>query len=224
MRSLGAALLAVVLFVRAPAHAAERTRPPPAGARGLLFGGGALSGFGATLTIDGREVAPSKGASFEVEAGYLQSVGRSSLALGAALRGGTFRDRWAVAVGEHRYRLDLRLVSEASWPFARSRSERPCLTASVAFGPTVARIVPPDRHLVHERYDTALGLHAALRVGFRVRLLGRHLGYYAMEGAVHRVSTDRTAFVRGTSPHVSRERYRFQDFSLGVVAGYALSL
>jgi hypothetical protein len=134
MRALAVAALAVVPCLGASAHAAERARPPLADARGILFGGVALSGFGTMLSIDGRAVAPTKGAAFDLEAGYLRRLGGSSLALGAAFRGGTFRDSWASAVGEHRYRLDLRLVSEVSWSFAQSRSERPCVTASVAFG------------------------------------------------------------------------------------------
>jgi hypothetical protein len=223
MRCLGSMLLTVFVTLGAP-HASAHPRSRPANTHAVLFVGGALSGFGSQLSIDDRSVAPTQGVAFDLEAGYLQPLGRSVLALGAALRGGTFHDNWARSVGEGRYRFDLRLVSEASFPFAQTRSERPCVIASLGFGPTVARIIPPDRNVMAERFDTALGLHAALRLGFRVRLLGRHVGYYAMEGAVHRVSAERTAFVRGASPQVSRERYRFQDFSLGAVAGYALSL
>jgi hypothetical protein len=224
MRSLGPMLLTAFVTFGAPCHASDHSRSGPANTHALLFTGGALSGFGSQLSIDDRSVAPSQGAAMDLEVGYLQPLGGSVLALGAALRGGTFHDNWAHAVGEGRYRFDLRLVSEASFPFAQARTERPCVIASVAFGPTVARIIPPDRKVVTERFDTALGLHAALRLGFRVRLFGRHVGYYAMEGAVHRVSADRTAIVRGASPQMSSERYRFQDFSLGAVAGYALSL
>jgi hypothetical protein len=223
-RSLRSALLAALVALGvAPCHASDRPRRQ-ANTRAFLFAGGALSGFGSQLSIDGRKVAPSQGAAFDLEVGYLQPLGGRILAVGAAFRGGSFHDNWARSVGEGRYRFDLRLLTEASWPFAQTRSERPCVIASVAFGPTVARIVPPDRHTVIERYDTAFGLHAALRLGFRMHLVGRHLWYYATEGAVHRVSADRTASVRSASAHASRERYRFQDFSLGAVTGYALSL
>jgi hypothetical protein len=225
--SLGLALLAVTVAVGlcgAPCHAAERPRLDLPNAHAFVYAGGALSGFGSMLSIDGRSVAPSQGIALDLEAGYLRMLGRGGFAVGAALRGGTFRDNWARSVGEGRYRLDLRLVSEASWPFAQSRRERPRVIASVAFGPTVARIVPPERYAMIERYATPVGLHAALRLGFRARLIGRHGWYYAMEGAVHRASAYRTAFVRGSAAHATKERYRFQDFSLGAVAGYALSL
>lgn len=199
----------------------------PAGAtdhQGMFVVGGGVGALGSRLWIDGRRTKPYPGMAAGLEYGYLRVLRNRSLALGGLIRSGTFPDRWSSTVAEGRYRIDLRLVSEASWVIALGRIEEPRLTASAAFGPTVAWVVPPARDLVIERYDTGFGLHGALRLGMRLRLLGRHQGYYAVEGALHGVSVKRTAFVRGASPQAQAERYRFQDHSLGVVAGYALSL
>jgi hypothetical protein len=218
----------LLLALGVPALATESTRRGPSNgeSKNVVLAGAGLVGLGTKTSIDGRPVSAGEGGvlQLELEAGYLRSLGASSWRVGAALRGGTFNDHLALAVGERRYRGELRLLTELSFPFAPSRNERPFITMSAGLGPTVARIVPPRRSLVVERYGTGWGQHAALRLGIQARLFGRHVGYYSMEGAVHRVSADRTAFVRGSTPRSPSERYRFQDFTLGAAAGLRLSL
>jgi hypothetical protein len=215
LRVLASFWLGGSLLVGAPARADERN---------LTFAGAALGGGETRVAIDDRVLTRSKATFYELEVGYLRAVAQTRLAVGGLVRFGTFADQWARAVGESRERLDLRLTSEVSVPFARSRIEQPAFTAALGFGPTVAWIRPPVRQVVMERYATGVGLHAALRLGIRVRLFGRSAGYYAAEGAIHRVSADRSVFVRGGSAHVVRERHRFEDYSFGAVLGFALSL
>jgi hypothetical protein len=227
MRTLSAVWVGVGTTFALTAHAHEPARPSASTTKRehtLLVGAG-LGGRSQRLTIDGRRTPrAAEGGMFGVdgEAGYLRAVTRR-LALGAFVRGGSFGDQWAAAVGERRTRLELRLSPEVSLPFAEGRSERPEVTAGVGFGPTVVWIQPPARDAVVERYDPAVGFHAALRVGVSARLLGSVRCYYVMEGAFRRVSTDRTAFVRASTPRVW-ERYRFDDYSLGAVLGIALPL
>ena len=227
MRGVPAAV-GLLLALSAPARATESARRGPASgeSKNVVLAGLGLVGMGTKTSIDGRPVSAGDGGvvQLELELGYLRALGASPWRIGAALRGGTFNDHFALAVGERRYRGELRLLTELSFPFAPARSERPCITVSAGLGPTVARIVPARRSLVVERYGTGWGQHAALRLGIQARLLGRHVGYYAMEGALHRVSADRSAFVRGSTPRAASERYRFQDFTLGAAAGLRLSL
>jgi hypothetical protein len=191
----------------------------------MLIVGAALGGKSIQLRIDGRPAeSVGRGAPLELdlELGYFRALPRR-FALGALLRGGTFPYHGARAVGARRSRVDLRLAPVVSFACATDRGARPAGVAGLGFGPTVAWIRPPARDAVVERYDTGVGLHAAVRLGVRLRLVGATAGYYVMEGALHRVSADRTAAVRGSAPHAP-ERYRFDDYSLGAAFGIALSL
>lgn len=205
------------------AHEAKSADAKGAGVSGIVLSGVGVAAGTQHLEIDGRR-SSTAGTTFSpiLEVGYL-SAWSKRWALGGLVRLGGFEDAWASAVGERRTRLDLRFASEASLPLAEGRKERPELTAALGFGPTVAWIQPQQRPSVVERYETGIGLHAALRAGVGLRMLGSTRCYFAMEGTYHRVATDRTAFVRGGTPHV-RERYQFEDYSAGATFGVALPL
>jgi hypothetical protein len=218
LRVAPALAASLLLTVGTPAHAGD------AGRHSVLVGAG-LGGGSQWLAIDGRPVARVRDAGTfvaDVEVGYRHAVTRR-LALALLARFGSFRDGWADTVGERRTRLDLRLATELTIPLDEARDERPAVTVGLAFGPTLAWLRPPRRSAVIERYDTGVGMHGALRLGLQVRTSAGTAACFGLEGAAHRVSADRTAFLRGGAPAVW-ERYRFDDASLGLVVGYALSL
>jgi hypothetical protein len=223
MRLRSLAALAAALALAVPLHGSELPSSWREEGRGRFFAGAGVSYLSGAHAIDDRSVDGWVDWSHELEAGYLRRV-LGAHAVGLSLRGATFSDMSAFNDSEWRYRLDLGLLVELSYPVLSARPEQPWVFLTAGFGPTVAWLVPPQRRRVVERYGPGVGLHATFRFGSRLRLNGRHVGYYAGETTFHRISAKHRASVRGAGPPPVTEQYRFDDFTLGFVIGYALSL
>jgi hypothetical protein len=222
MRLHPLAALVATLALAAPVHGSELPSSSVEDGHGRFFAGTGISYLRGELAIDDRPVDGWVDWSYQLEAGYLRRV-LGAHAIGLSLKGATFSDMSAFNDSEWRYRLDLGLLVELSYPVLSARPEQPWVFLTAGFGPTVAWLVPPERRRVVERYGPGWGLHTTFRFGSRLCLNGRHLPYYALESTLHRISAKHRASVRGAGPPPVTEHHRFDDFTLGFVIGYALS-